>query len=289
MRIPNRNAGIEKTGKVTISITLNTITNIASQIMCIACSALIITSLLSTSDAFARDVEYSGSEEVVYVAPGEPTQVTFPSKVSGGFKGKNSSVALERQDNYVIVFARPDLRLEGESLIVQLEDKRTYLLRVVPADGQTQQRDSTVTFYDDRPPVMDDDAPANTAKKEVVRNPVSKLMREMMLVAEFGRRKGVTGFQRSNRYSGETVLQDGAITATIDEIFMGSDLWGYVLNVENKLGVTQKLNPATFRLDGTQAVSAQRWELAPQPQTPEQHVAKAHEGKVYIVTTAKRR
>ena len=114
-------------------------------------------------------------------------------------------------------------------------------------------------------------------------------MREMILVAEFGKQKGITGYRRSNRFSGQTVLDDGAIEARVDEIFMGTDMWGYVLNVENKLGTAQRINPATFRLDGTKAVSAQRWELSPRPVTTEEEVAKGHQGKVYIITRAKRR
>ena len=55
------------------------------------------------------------------------------------------------------------------------------------------------------------------------------------------------------------------------------------------LDSTQKINPATFRLDGTRAVIAQKWELAPQPKTPEQEISKGHTGKVYIVTKSKRK
>ena len=87
---------------------------------------------------------------------------------------------------------------------------------------------------------------------------------------------------------GETVLHDGTINATIDEIFMGGSYWGYILEVENLLDTTVQLNPGTFRLDGTRAVSSSRWELAPRPQTAEQKIAKKHRTKVYIITKARR-
>ena len=84
------------------------------------------------------------------------------------------------------------------------------------------------------------------------------------------------------------MLQDGAVRATIDEMFLGPDLWGYVVSVENLLDTTMKINPASFRLDGTRAVSAQRWELAPRPLTEEQNISNGHKSKIYIVTRSKR-
>ena len=75
------------------------------------------------------------------------------------------------------------------------------------------------------------------------------------------------------------MLHDGTMEAKIKEIFLGSGLWGYVLEVENLLDTTHKINPATFRLDGTRAVAAQRWELAPRPETAEQKLAQAHKAQ----------
>lgn len=248
--------------------------------------------LIASETAYARDITYTGAEEgVVFVKPGEPTQVIFPSSIEGGFKRKQSSIALEKQDNYLIIFAQPELSPEGEAILVHLDDKRTYSLRAIPSSEQ-HPRDGTVNIIDDRvPESSEEDASLDPKQPRDFAPPtiVSGLMRELILVAEFGNRKGITGYRRSNRYSGETVLHDGALKANIDEIFMGSDLWGYVLSVENLLDTTQRLNPATFRLDGTRAVTAQRWELAPRPLTAEQNIANAHVGKVYIVTKAKRR
>ena len=62
------------------------------------------------STAEARDVKYTGSEQTVYVTPGEPTQITFPDEIKGGFKRKHSSLALQRQTNFLVVFAQPDTR-----------------------------------------------------------------------------------------------------------------------------------------------------------------------------------
>lgn len=247
---------------------------------------LLLTSFIFSNIALARDIRYDGNEEVVYVNPGEPTQITFPSKVSGGFKNKDSRIALEKQDHYIIIFAKPGLSLEGESIIVQIDDKRTYSLRIMTATPDNP-RDGNISITDLRPPMEDTEEGGTTQFSKPTA--VSELMRHMILVAEFGKQKSVPGYRRSNQYSGETVLHDGTLKATIDEIFMGTNLWGYVLNVENTLDTTQRINPATFRLDGTRAVVAQKWELAPQPKTPEQEISKGHVGKVYIVTKAKRR
>ena len=62
-----------------------------------------------------------------------------------------------------------------------------------------------------------------------------------------------------------------------------------ILNVENLLETGQRINPATFRLDGTRAVAAQRWELSPRPVTAEQKIAEGHRGKIYVVTKAHKR
>jgi hypothetical protein len=247
--------------------------------------------LLVAIPAFARDIQYSGGEEVIYVRPGEPTQVAFPAPIEGGYKRKNSALGLEHQDKNLVIFAQQSLGIEGEAIILTLADKRTYALRVVPATGSTP-KDVVVKVLDAREPDMEEEGTPEMFSKEKVpfarTTAVAGLMREMILVAEFGKKKGIPGYRRSNRYSGEVVLHDGAIEATIDEIFMGTDLWGYVISVENLLETNQRLNPATFRLDGTRAVVAQRWELSPRPLTTEQQVAKEHQGKIYIITRAKR-
>lgn len=239
--------------------------------------------------AWAREVKYVGNEQSIYVNPGEPTQIVFPGKIEGGFKRKNSALALERNGNFLVLFAQPDLTDEGEALLVLLDDKRSYAIRVVPATDE-HVRDESVRLIDEREDTDYENGPAtpDLVPRDGFAPPTiaSGLIREMVLVAEKGVKKGITGYRRSNRYTGETVLHDGALEARIDEIFMGPDLWGYVLSVENMLDTTQRLNPATFRLDGTRAVSAERWELAARPDTAEQKLAAAHKAKVYIVTRA---
>lgn len=247
---------------------------------------------LMPAESWARDIKYQGSEVTVYVTPGEPTQITFPSKIEGGFKRKQSSLALERNGNFLVMFAQPEIPYEGEALLVLLDDKRSYAIRVIPSDDD-HPRDEHVKIADER----DEEEFDNEGAEPPYTQPtgfapptvVSGLMREMMLVAEFGKQRGIPGYRRSNRYTGETVLHDGAVIAKIDEIFMGPDLWGYVLDVENLLETSQKLNPASFRLDGTRAVGAQRWELAPRPETAEQKISGQHKAKIYIVTRSLRR
>ncbi|MCB0322078.1 MAG: hypothetical protein KDD69_00860 [Bdellovibrionales bacterium] len=247
---------------------------------------------LFAADAWAREVNYNGSEVPVYVTPGEPTQITFPEKIEGGFKRKHSALALERQGNFLVVFAQPEIPYEGEALLVHLGDKRSFALRIMPSDDDNP-RDEFIDVKDMREGEYSEEAqetdpylqPNGFAPPTVV----SGLMREMMLVAEFGKRGSIPGYRRSNRYTGETVLHDGTIEAKIEEIFMGTDLWGYVLDVENLLDTTYKINPAAFRLDGTRAVAAENWQLAPRPETAEQQIAGGHKARVYIVTRALRR
>lgn len=242
--------------------------------------------------ALAREVKYSGNEVPVYVTPGEPTQITFPSKIEGGFKRKHSALALQRQDNFLVVFAQPEIPYEGEALLVHLSDKRSYALRILPSDDDNP-RDEFIDVQDQREDISGD----GVAESDPYLQPrgfapatfVSGLMREMILVSEFGKRGTIPGYRRSNRYTGETVLHDGAIEAKILEIFMGTDLWGYVLEVENLQDTSYKINPATFRMDGTRAVVAANWELSPKPDTAEQKIAKGNVAKVYIVTKSLRR
>jgi hypothetical protein len=250
----------------------------------IAASILLLASTLQ-----AREVEYTGSEATIYVEPGEPTQVSFPSRVSGGYKRTQSSLTIERQNENLIVFSQQELSESGEAIIVHLDDRRTYALRIKPASPRNP-RDEMISIHDTRRPIVADDDEEMLRKPRAFAPPsiVSGLMRELVLVAEFGKQKGIPGYRRSNQYSGEVVLHDGAIEAKIDEIFMGSNLWGYVLTVTNLLDTTQRINPASFRLDGTRAVMAERWQLAPRPVTAEQQISKGHTGRVYIVTRAAR-
>jgi len=231
----------------------------------------------------AKEIRYDGSEQEIYVTPGEPTQITFPGRVEGGFKNKDSRVAIERQDNYLIVFAKPGINVEGEGIIVQIDDKRTYSLRILPADDNNK-RDGNIIISDSRPPMIAEEEITAKGKPGAI----AELMKNIILVAEFGKRKTIPGYKRTNQNSGETILYDGALRATLDEVFIGPNLWAYVVSVENQLDVTQKINPASFRLDGTRAVAAQRWELAPRPQTVEQERSQAHKGKIYIITRSKR-
>lgn len=253
---------------------------------------LAIIALFLVDSALARDVKYTGNEVPVYVTPGEPTQITFPSKIEGGFKRKHSALALQRQDNFLVVFAQPEIPYEGEALLVHLTDKRSYALRILPSDDDNP-RDEFIDMQDQREDISGD----GVAESDPYLQPrgyapasyVSGLMREMILTSEFGKRGTIQGYRRSNRYTGETVLHDGAIEAKILEIFMGTDLWGYVLEVKNLQDSSYKINPATFRLDGTRAVVAANWELAPKPETAEQKISNGNVSKVYIVTKSLRR
>lgn len=247
--------------------------------------------ILVPSVALARDLEYDNEEVSIYVTPGEPTQVRFPENIAGGFKKRSSALNLERRDQDLIVFATEGITELGEAIIVRLGDGRSYSVRIrrsTPENG----RDDTIRVLDARRSAILSDSsedPSYRAPqdfKQAPPNSVSGFMRELVLVSEFGKSK-IPGFRESDRYTGETVIQDGTIEAKIDKIFIGGGLWGYVLDVTNLLDTTQQINPATFRIDGTRAVSAQWWELAPQPINVEQQAAGKHTAKLYIVTKAR--
>lgn len=253
-----------------------------------ACMAILATIVFAVP-SFAREIVYTGNEEPIYIRPGEPTQIKFPSTISGGYRRSRTSLRLQRRDNFLVVFAQPELSPDGEGIIVHLDDKRSFALRMVPSN-EDQQRDAMVNIQDvreeDYETKIDEIYSDNNFAPPTV---VSGLMRNMVLVAEFGKQKGIPGYRRSNRYSGEVLLNDGTMEAKLDEIFISSGLWGYVLTVENLLDSNQKINPANFRLDGTRAVLAKSWELAPRPVTAEQQLSEKHKTKVYIVTRSKGR
>lgn len=241
--------------------------------------------------AHARDVQYQNSEIPVYVKPGEPTQILFSGAVAGGVKRSRSALALEHKDSQLVIFASEALADSGEAIIVRLQDGRSYSVRVSKAIGENR-RDDVVRIEDGRGAMVADasEEPAYKEKKFDYAPPsqISGLMREMILAAEFGK-KSISGYRTSEQYKGETVMNDGTIEAKIDRIFIGPNLWGYVLDASNLIDQSQRLNAASFRLDGTRAVSAERWELSARPMNIEQQISGEHTSKVYVVTRAKSR
>ena len=247
---------------------------------------------LAVSTASARTIEYKDGEITVNVTPGEPTQIEFPGTIQGGFKKNHSALHLDRKEADLIVFANEGLSDTGEAIIVRLKDGRSYSLRIRLADS-VNPRDDVVSVQDDRSRLVDPDevnlnAPYSDKQYEYAPpSTISGFMRELVLVSEFGKNQ-IAGYRESDRYRGETVLSDGALKVTIDRIFTGPNLWGYVLDAQNLLDQTVRLNPATFRLDGTRAVSAKQWELSPRPINAEQQVASKDSTKIYVITRAKK-
>jgi len=245
---------------------------------------------LSSQNSFARDVAYDKGEVSVRVAPGEPTQVQFPGVIDGGFHRKVSSLSLAPKDNDLVIFANDNINESGEALIVRLKDGRSYSVRITRASPE-KPRDDLVTISDARGAMIssEEEEPAYKERKFDYAPPsqVSGLMREMVLAAELGK-SNIPGYRMTEAYRGESILNDGTIQATIDRIFIGPNLWGYVLDTKNLLDQTQKINAAAFRIDGTRAVSAKNWELAPMPLTVEHQIAGDHKTKVYIITKARK-
>lgn len=253
-------------------------------------SLALMGALLVTARAEARDIEYKNAEVTVYVTPGEPSEVRFPGKISGGYKRSQSAIAIERKGSSLVLYASEGIQGSGEAIIVGLDDGRSYSLRVARATDASP-RDASINVIDARGAVLTDseEEPAYREKnfEHAPASQVSGLMREMVLVAELGKAT-IPGYRATDSYKGQEVMNDGAMTAKIDRIFIGPNLWGYVLDAENLLDSNQKINPATFRLDGTRAISATNWELAAKPLTIEQQLAGKDKTKVYIVTRARK-
>lgn len=259
----------------------------------IAGALMVIINCTLASDVYARDVEYSaGNGEIpVWVNEGEPTEIIFEGgRIKDGFKNSKAGLALERKGSSLIIFGKANLNKDaGEALLVRLENGQSYPIRIRLATPDNP-RDAQVVVGDGKGAMgAEEEAPPPYEERNYNYAPASKvsgLMREMALVAEFGK-STIPGYQVSNKFTGQTVISDGSLLATIDRIFIGANLWGYVLDASNLLDQSQRLNPATFRIDGTRAISASRWELSARPMTVEHQVAGAHNAKVYIVTRAR--
>ncbi len=238
--------------------------------------------------SFARDIDYKNEEVSVYVTAGEPTQIQFPGSITGGYKRKTSSISLERRNESLVIFPQSAIADKGEAIIVELKDGRTYSIRIQNSTDSTP-RDDIIRIDDSRPiSASEEESPPYREKSFQYAPPsqISGLMRELVLNAEFGK-TSIQGYRVSDLHKGDVVLNDGTIVAKIDKMYMGPNLWGYVIDAENLLGQTQKINPASFRIDGTRAVSASNWELAPKPVTTEENVAAKHRTKIYIVAKAR--
>lgn len=250
----------------------------------------ILTALLITipSLSFARDLDYKNEEVSVYVTPGEPTQIQFPGSITGGYKRKTSAISLERKDESLVIFPQNPVGDKGEAIIVELKDGRTYSIRIQNS-SDTSPRDDVIRIDDSRPAATSEEENPPYREKGFSYAPptqVSGLMREIVLNAEFGK-SSIQGYRVSDLHKGDLILNDGTIVAKIDRMYLGPNLWGYVIDAENLLNQTQKINPASFRIDGTRAISASNWELAPKPATTEESVAAKHRTKIYIVAKAR--
>lgn len=258
-------------------------------VLAIAMMTSVVSGLVARP-AFARDVDYTNSEMAVFVTPGEPTQIQFPGEVAGGVKRKASSLSLQYTKSDLVLFANDAISDQGEAIIVRLKDGRSFSVRVRRASDE-HGRDDVVKVNDREGAFSASDETEEPLYKErkfdyAPATQVSGLVREMVLAAEFGK-KTISGYRPSDRFQGETILNDGTIRATIERIFIGSNLWGYVIEAQNLMDQSQKLNPASFRLDGTRAISATNWDLAARPSTTEQEIAGKHKTKIYIVTRAR--
>ncbi len=242
--------------------------------------------------AWARDIEYKNSEVNINVTAGEPTEIQFSDNVAGGYKRERSALSITKRGESLIVFSAETLQPQGEAILVQLNDGRSYSIRVQQSSAESP-RDAVVAIKDERgsrAAASEEEEPPYRDKRFEYAPPstVSGLMREMILAGEFGKAQ-VQGYRASDIHKGEVLLNDGAVIAKIERIFVGPNLWGYVLEAENVLDQSQRLNPATFRLDGTRAISMTNWELSPKPYNIEEQLSGKDKTKIYVITKARSR
>lgn len=116
------------------------------------------------------------------------------------------------------------------------------------------------------------------------RSPAASLIRQLVLISEFGVSKKIPGHRTISRYMGETVIDNGSLVAKVHQMIAGRQLLGYVFAVTNMLDEPLELSRAMFRMDDTKTISASRWALAPRPVNAEQQLTGAHRAFDYVVT-----
>ena len=75
-------------------------------------------------------------QAVIRIEPGAPLAIEFPGKIEGGYKTKSASVALERNGDRLVAFAQPGLPEEGVSLLIILEDRSLFSVKLVLANKE---------------------------------------------------------------------------------------------------------------------------------------------------------
>ncbi|MCS6893076.1 MAG: type-F conjugative transfer system secretin TraK [Deltaproteobacteria bacterium] len=233
----------------------------------------------------SRELEYSSGDLEVFVMPGEATQIQFPDNVAGGYKKQGSVISVDKAGTDLIIFAQDKLPADGEVVLVRLQDGRSYSVRVKQAPDAAS-RDATVVVRDSRPKLTvqdDDELPKYRDRQFLYPNQyqIAGLMRELVLVTEFGK-AGIPGYRISESGAGQVVVNDGRVQAKLLKMYLGPQLWGYVLEAENKSNEHVKIDPALFKVNGTRAVSMNKWELAPASAAGEDSRA-----LVYVITKAR--
>ena len=76
-----------------------------------------------------RYLQYSGGEALIYVVARQPTVLVLPDAIASGWKARVSALALQREDNQLIIFGKPTLDGDGEALVVRLANRNPIVFR----------------------------------------------------------------------------------------------------------------------------------------------------------------
>lgn len=120
-----------------------------------------------------------------------------------------------------------------------------------------------------------------TSHKRNEAGPTQKLT-ALELVKAMVREEVPAGVQHT-KGSGHKVYEDDAVTLTMQEAFFAPVMRGYVLQAENRTGVSVPVPVQNLEMPGLLAVAADQQLLYPRPQTVEEELAAAHRCKVYLV------
>jgi hypothetical protein len=78
------------------------------------------------------------TEQAVYVAAGEPTQVVFSHSLSGGYKSRADAIEVSRENNVLVLLANDTLSGSGTSMVVFLKDGTFVPLRILRASDSSK-------------------------------------------------------------------------------------------------------------------------------------------------------
>ena len=211
-----------------------------------------------------RIVEYMGTPVPVQLAVGKSGEVELPEDIVDIVTALSPQEAtIESRGNNL--FIQPLKTTAGELFAVTTSGASYILSLSTPQEG----RDVSLRIV-----------PAGRQAQE--RLQATQKLTALELVKAMVREEVPAGVQHT-KGSGHKVYEDDAVTLTMQEAFFAPVMRGYVLEAENRTGVSIPVPVQNLEMPGLLAVAADQQLLYPRPQTVEEELAAAHRCKVYLV------